>query len=233
MRSVLRRARISHWRHSVLFLALLAGATWIGLTTATVSAAGSRGRWASAAGLRAERDEGWSTVAKGAIAGQNWAVEAKSDRRGLCLEATILVPMSAEPFGGGQCSKPVVAGGILLVGARPSRGGHPKITVVGGAFSDAIDHVEAEGFDGKVGLLPLRRSDHGVRPGGFAYMGFALKGPFCARRVMTVRRGKVVWSSRWQEFSRTINTHERFDPRRFCAQAGGKPLAQVIKRPQA
>lgn len=179
---------------------------------ATVSA-----NWSRVATLPKPNEYGWSTVGSGIVDRQEWAVYVKAERQGICFEATLLLPDEVEASGAGQCSKPVLARGIFLFEVEPGEGGkNSGATVVGGAFNRAVDRVELEGFDGNVRTLPLRRSTGDSGPRRFSYVAFAVGGVLCARRVMTLHEGRVVWSGKWQEFSRSVKYGSRVDLPRLC-----------------
>jgi len=167
--------------------------------------------------LRELKRNPWSAVANGIVDRQEWSVDVRPERKGICLEATLLIPGNVEASGAGVCSKPVLAGGIFLFEVEPPKGKNPGATVVGGAFNRGVDRVELEGFDGQLRTLPLRRPTGNSGPRRFSYVAFAAKGVLCARRVMPVHEGQVIWSARWQGFSRSVRYGSRVDMRRFCS----------------
>jgi hypothetical protein len=103
--------------------------------------------------------------------------------------------------GGAYHSAPAVKRGILSVEARPRRGpDFPEITVVGMAMNKAVKAVEVTYFDGSTRrLVPgaVRPSQvGGSTVANFDYIAFAMRGPWCAQRLVTLdRRGDPLWET--------------------------------------
>jgi hypothetical protein len=103
--------------------------------------------------------------------------------------------------GGAYYSAPAVKRGILSVEARPRRRpDFPEITVVGMALNKAVKAVEVTYFDGSTRRLvpgPIRPSQvDGSTVANFDYIAFAMRGPWCAQRLVTLdRRSDPLWET--------------------------------------
>jgi hypothetical protein len=162
---------------------------------------------------------GWSSVGEGMINGRAWAVEAgpSPSRAGVCLE-TLVFREGPEPLGSGRCSRPAEHRGNLIVAADLSRGGGAIVTVIGGAFNPAVSRLTYETFSGQQRRIPLQSLTGVVRPlGSFRFAAMAVRGAWCARRLFTeASDGRILWTTNWREFSSSISTGLRFDPRPAC-----------------
>lgn len=147
-------------------------------------------------------------IGHGRYGRHHWFVAATQDenRKGICLEtgAFLRSPRNGVD-GGGQCSAPAVKRGILqavfVPGARPRS---VSMTAVGGAFNVAVKLVEVTSFHGTTEKLTPKavsaRRASGSTVAHFRYLAFAVRGPWCAARIVTLdRNGHPLWETDWEE----------------------------------
>jgi len=167
-------------------------------------------------------------IAHGHLGQRHWFVAATPDegRKGICFETGIFVrtPRNGDD-GGGQCSAPAVKRGILLINTEPgAKADAVAMTVVGGAFNVAVRSVEVTYFDGTTErLVPKRVSTSrasGSTVAHFRYLAFAVRGPLCANRLVTVGSGgRPLWETGWEEIG---GYAKREDPRSACPGFPGR-----------
>jgi hypothetical protein len=144
-------------------------------------------------------------LAKGHFGQRHWfvAVEPQGEhRKGIAFEVGSFdrVPGNGVDYGA-EYSAPAVKRGVVSVEARPGRGpDFPEMTVVGMAMNKAVKAVEVTYFDGSNRrLVPgaIRPSlVDGSPVANFDYIAFAMRGPWCARRLVTLdRRGDPLWET--------------------------------------
>jgi hypothetical protein len=170
-------------------------------------------------------DDGQVLVAKGHVGSHHWFVVAEPDgrRRGICFQIGLF---NGRPRRGvdvvGQCSAPAVRRGIVLVEVGPDRSpGQPVLTVVGAAFDPEVAKVEVTALDGSVEMLDPHRLGRertgGSQVGAFRYLAFAVRGPWCVDRLVTLDRdGDSLWEADWQEL---VDFRSLYDRDRICPQA--------------
>lgn len=140
------------------------------------------------------------TIAGGIRRGERWRVSVSPDkgRKGVCLEAALQAP---EDDVSAQCSAPAVIRGIVrVVYSRTDNG--IKTTVVGGAFNNKVDRVEAVMVNGSPESLKLRRlhSSDSKQVRKYRYFGMATSGAWCVDKLVTrSRNGGVLWQAEAQE----------------------------------
>jgi hypothetical protein len=169
-------------------------------------------------------------VGHGHFGQRHWFVAATQDenRRGICFEtgAYVRTPRNGVD-GGGRCSAPAMKRGILQTVPMPgSRAGRTAMTVVGGAFNAAVKSVEVTSFDGTTErlipkrILPSRAA--GSTVASFRYLAFAVRGPWCAERLVTLGSGgQPLWETEWNEFGGYAKTE---DPRSACHGFPGRSV---------
>lgn len=159
-------------------------------------------------------------IGHGHFGQRHWFVAATQDRKGICFEtgAYVRTPRNGVD-GGGQCSAPAVKRGILHIVAVPGhRADTTAMTVVGGAFNVAVKSVEVTSFDGTTERLVPRRAS-GPRAAGstvanFRYIAFAVRGPWCAERLVTLgSAGQPLFETDWESIGGYAKPH---DPRSAC-----------------
>jgi hypothetical protein len=133
----------------------------------------------------------------------------------------------------GQCSAPSVRRGIFLVEVGPQRSpGQPVLTVVGAAFDPGVAKVEVTALDGSIEMLDPHRLSReqtgGSQVGSFRYLAFAVRGPWCVDRLVTLdRHGDSLWEADWQEL---VDFRSLYDRDRVCPQVGLASLASPRPR---
>ena len=177
--------------------------------------------WAVAGVALAAFDQEY-LIGKGQFGQRHWFVAAAQDgeRRGICFEVGVF---HGSPRGGvtgnGECSAPAVKRGIVLTADEPASD-HRKtaITVVGLALNRAVREVEITSFDGRTVRLTPRALAHaraeGSTVGDFRYLSYAVRGPWCVERLVTLNaEGKPLWETEWEEIT---GYRKRGDPRDAC-----------------
>jgi hypothetical protein len=156
-------------------------------------------------------------IGHGHFGQRHWFVAATQDenRKGICFEvgAFVRTPRNGVE-GGGQCSAPALKRGILRTVFEP--GAHPNtvaMTVVGGAFNVAVKTVEVVSFDGTIErLVPKRISSSraaGSTVAHFRYLAFAVRGPWCVERLMTLGAGgQRLWETDWEMIGGFAKRHD-------------------------
>lgn len=167
--------------------------------------------------------EGPTTMVGHGRAGRfQWAVNARPERRSICLEVVAYDPrVAADEEGRGQCSYPSPRRGILLVTSnRKRRKEEPKITVIGAALNPVIKRVVVVSFDGaRVFLRPrsIGRPNISTRVRDFRYLAFAVRGVWCAQRVITYdSNGHRRWSVGWKVLDPDWRSDKRHSPNALC-----------------
>jgi hypothetical protein len=159
-------------------------------------------------------------IGHGHFGQRHWFVAATQDRKGICFEtgAYVRTPRNGVD-GGGQCSAPPVKRGILDTLPVPGhRADTTAMTVVGGAFNRAVKSVEVTSFDGTTERLVPRRIS-GPRVAGstvanFRYLAFAVRGPWCVERLVTLgSAGQSLFETDWESLGGYAKPH---DPRSAC-----------------
>ncbi|HVV49149.1 MAG TPA: hypothetical protein VHO06_05790 [Polyangia bacterium] len=165
-------------------------------------------------------------IGRGHFGQRYWFVAAAQDenRRGICFE-TGAFERSPGVDGEGQCSAPAVKRGILEARFVPDAAADTDVmTAIGGAFNVAVKAVEVTLFDGKTErLTPKRVTSSKARRstvGHFRYLAFAVRGPWCAERLVTIGAdGRPLWETGWEEFGGYARPH---DPRSACRGFPGR-----------
>lgn len=167
--------------------------------------------------------EGQETVVEHGQNGRfQWAVDARSEGEGICLEVVAYDPkIAAGEAGSGQCSYPSPQRGILIMTSNRIRGkSAPKITVVGAAFDPVIRKVVVVSFDGARQILHpryIRQKTASRRVRSLRYLAFAVKGPWCARRVTTYdTNAHRRWTVGWKVFDSGWRDDSRHSPSALC-----------------
>jgi hypothetical protein len=153
---------------------------------------------ALATGVATGAEPEGATIASGRLRGIEWAVEAAPDegRKGICFGVGYgkrLTPYSFDV----QCSGPAEKRGIFTALESSNRhGGFGAITVVGMALNVAVARVEVTSLSGRVEVLrPKKARGPGSDLGHVAeyrYIAFAVRGPWCAKKVATYDRTGAV-----------------------------------------
>ncbi len=167
-------------------------------------------------------------IGHGHIGQRHWFVAAAQDgnRKGICFEtgAYVRTPRNGVD-GGGQCSAPAVKRGILQTVPMPgARADTTAMTVVGGAFNTAVKSVEVTLFDGTTELLSPRKVS-ASRAGGstvanFRYLAFAVRGPWCVERLVTLgSAGRRLFETDWEQIGGYAKPR---DPRSACRGFPGR-----------
>lgn len=167
-------------------------------------------------------------IGHGHFGQRHWFVAATQDenRTGICFEAGAFVRTARNGVeGDGQCSAPAVKRGILRTVSVP--GAHADrvaMTVVGGAFNLAVKSVEVTSFDGTTERLIPRRISAARAAGStvanFRYLAFAIRGPWCVERLVTLGSGgRPLWETDWESLGGYAKPH---DPRSACRGFPGR-----------
>lgn len=175
-------------------------------------------------------------IGHGHLGQRHWFVAATQDenRKGICFEtgAFLRTPRNGVE-GGGQCSAPAVKRGILQTVSMPGARAHTvAMTVIGGAFNVAVKSVEVTLFDGKTERLVPRRVPRS-RAGGstvanFRYLAFAIRGPWCVERLVTLdSAGRPLFETDWESIEGYAKPD---DPRSICR---GFPGRSSLNRPDS
>jgi hypothetical protein len=167
-------------------------------------------------------------IGHGHFGQHHWFVEATQDenRKGICFGSGAFVRSPRNGVNGGvQCSAPAAKRGILQTYFEPGhRPDTIAMTVIGGAYNEAVKSVEVTLFDGTTErLVPKgvsRSRAAGSTVANFRYLAFAVRGPWCAERVVTVGRDhQPLWETDWQEFGAFA---KRRDARSACPGFPGR-----------
>jgi hypothetical protein len=159
---------------------------------------------------------------------RHWFVAATQDenRKGICFEAGAFLRTPRNGVeGGGQCSAPAVKRGILrTVSVSGANAGTVAMTVVGGAFNLAVKSVEVTSFDGTTERLVPRKVPASRAAGStvanFRYLAFAVRGPWCAERLVTIGSdGRPLWETDWESIGGYARSR---DPRSACRGFPGR-----------
>lgn len=159
-------------------------------------------------------------IGHGHFVQRHWFVAATQDRKGICFEsgAYVRTPRNGVD-GGGQCSAPAVKRGILrALSVSGQRADTTAMTVVGGAFNKAVTSVGVTSFDGTTKRLVPRRVS-GPRVAGstvanFRYLAFAVRGPWCVERLVTLgSAGQPLFETDWESIGGYAKPR---DPRSAC-----------------
>jgi hypothetical protein len=167
-------------------------------------------------------------IGHGHFGQRHWFVAAAQDgnRKGICFEtgAYVRTPRNGVE-GGGQCSAPAVKRGILQTVPMPgARADTTAMTVVGGAFNMAVKSVDVTLFDGTTERLSPREVS-ASRAGGstvanFRYLAFAIRGPWCVERLVTLgSAGQPLFETDWEQIGGYAKPH---DPRSACRGFPGR-----------
>lgn len=165
----------------------------------------------------APRPGDWLGLAAGHVGDYKWSVEAKrpngpagagrQEARRPCLLVGTLWQTSPYSFlrsKNRQCAgasglsatdPPLVAGGV-----QPSSGANAKVTVVGMIFPIAARRLRVTLGDGSRRTIHLERLSGGRARGAglepFSYAAFAIRGEWCAERLVSENAGgRVLWDS--------------------------------------
>jgi hypothetical protein len=161
-------------------------------------------------------------IGHGHFGQRHWFVAATQDenRKGICFEAGAFLRTPRNGVeGGGQCSAPAVKRGILRTVSVPgARADTIAMTVVGGAFNVAVKSVEVTLFDGTTERLVPRKISASRAAGStvanFRYLAFALRGPWCVERLVTLgSAGQALFETDWESIGGYAKPH---DPRSAC-----------------
>jgi hypothetical protein len=159
---------------------------------------------------------------------RHWFVAATQDenRKGICFEAGAFIRTPRNGIeGGGRCSAPAVKRGILQTVALPGgRADTIAMTVVGGAFNEAVKSVEVTSFDGTTERLIPRKITASRAAGStvasFRYLAFAIPGPWCVERLVTLGPGgRPLWQADWESIGGYAKPD---DPRSACRGFPGR-----------
>jgi hypothetical protein len=167
-------------------------------------------------------------IGHGHFGQRHWFVLAAQDgnRKGICFEtgAYVRTPRNGVD-GGGQCSAPAVRRGILQTVTMPGASADTTaMTVVGGAFNMAVRSIEVTLFDGTTERLAPRKVS-ASRAGGstvanFRYLAFAVRGPWCVERLVTLgSAGQSLFETDWEQIGGYAKPH---DPRSACRGFPGR-----------
>lgn len=161
------------------------------------------------------------TVGKGAIGPHHWMVRAAGDqsRKGVCLETSVYLrrPQNGGP-GDGRCAAPSAKRGSVTSVVERSRGGDPKLTVLGAAFDPAVARVEVKMWDGGTEKLALRRiRGAGSQIAHYRYVAVAKAGSWCVSALIT-RNGKG--SALWRASGAEVLP---YDPATVCGAPAAAP----------
>lgn len=176
-------------------------------------------------------------IGHGHFGQRHWFVAATQDedRKGICFEAGAFVRTPRNGVeGGGQCSAPAVKRGILRTVSVPgAHAGTVAMTVVGAAFNVAVKSVEATSFDGATERLLPRRVPASRAAGStvanFRYLAFAVRGPWCVERLVTLGSGgRPLWETDWESIGGYAKTD---DPRSACRGFPGQHTEPPHGRP--
>lgn len=160
-------------------------------------------------------------IREGDVGARHWFVDAFQEENTICLEVAVAETRTAEAeSGGGQCSYPAVHRGILLVAANRVRGKKPPaMMAVAGGFNPAVSRVRVTMFNGSVKrprLIDVSNKTPSL-VGHFRYMAFAVRGPWCARKVTTLNRnGRPLWEVGWREFNSSLIHDPAHSPGALC-----------------
>lgn len=175
--------------------------------------------WLVAGSHASPNNSGVVTVARGAIGPHHWIVRVAGDRsrKGICLETSAYLrrPQNGGP-GDGRCAAPSPKRGSVTSVVEEGRGGRPRLTVLGAAFSLAVQSVEVKLMNGRSERLSLRRIRDGVVPSGsqvedFKYAVKAVAGRWCVGELITLsKKGAVLWRASGSEVM-------PYDPATVCS----------------
>jgi hypothetical protein len=156
-----------------------------------------------AAGVASAGGPTGARIARGHLGERHWVVGVVPQgehRKGIDFEMAIYDRTPRNLVGDDESiSAPAPKRGIVSVEVAPGRGpDFPAISVVGMAMSKAVKVVEITYFDGSTRRIVPRS----IRPGlvggstvaNFDYFAYAVRGPWCAARLVTFDgRGEPLW----------------------------------------